>query len=97
MDWTKEARGRLLATAYVVGFVTWLIGVLWILYNQFTDGSTARMTVGFVLFAIGQALIVAVAFVFRRQFPVKSPFKLAWNHLALGLELPAAVRLLLAR
>jgi glycerol-3-phosphate acyltransferase PlsY len=100
MDWTKETHARSLATAYVVGFVGWLIGVLWILYNQFTGGSAAAMIVGIVLFAIGQALISVVAFTLRTNFQTStkaSSFKLAWQHLAMGLELPTAGRFLLSR
>jgi glycerol-3-phosphate acyltransferase PlsY len=100
MDWTKEASPRLLATAYVVGFVAWLIGVLWILYNQFTGGSAAAMIVGIILFAIGQALISIVAFTLRHNFQTASStssFSQAWQRLSTGLELAPALRLLLNR
>jgi glycerol-3-phosphate acyltransferase PlsY len=100
MDWTKEANARLLATAYVLGFVAWLIGVLWILYNQFTGGSAAAMIVGIILFAIGQALISVVAFTLRHNFQTAastSSFSQAWQRLSMGLELPPAFRLVLNR
>jgi hypothetical protein len=100
MDWTKETHGRLLATAYIVGFVAWLIGVVWILYNQFTGGSAAQMTVGIVFFAIGQVLLMIVALTLRKRFQTSrapSSFSQAWQRLTLGLELPPAVRLLLNR
>ena len=41
MDWTRETNARLLATAYVVGFVVWLIGVLWLLYCEAKGSSVA--------------------------------------------------------
>ncbi|WP_185449862.1 hypothetical protein [Kribbella qitaiheensis] len=100
MDWTKETNARLLATAYVVGFVAWLIGVVWILYNQFTAGSVPQLTVGIVFFAIGQVLIMIAALAVRDQFQTSrtaSSFSQAWQRLSLGLELPTAVRLLLNR
>jgi hypothetical protein len=101
MDWSTEPKARVLGAAYVVGFVLWLVGVIVVLYNQVTGGSAAAMTVGVVLFAAGQAIIIALAFRLRRQFPSpnqpKNNFQRAWNHLALGLALPSAVRLLLNR
>ena len=100
MDWTKETHGRLLATAYIVGFVAWLIGVVWILYNQFTGGSGPQMTVGIVFFAIGQVLLMIVAFTLRKRFQTSrtaSSWQQAWRRLTLGLELPRALRLLLNR
>jgi apolipoprotein N-acyltransferase len=100
MDWTKEANARLLATAYVVGFVAWLIGVLWILYTQFTDGSVTQTIVAIILFAIGQALISVVAFTLRHNFQTASSassFSQAWQRLSIGLEVPNALRLLLTR
>lgn len=101
MDWSTEPKARLLATAYVVGFVLWLAGVIWILYNQATNGSAAVMTVGLVLFAVGQAIITFLAFRLRTHFPApnrrQSNFQRAWSHLFLGLALPSAVRLLLNR
>ncbi|HEY0471045.1 MAG TPA: hypothetical protein VGD34_05250 [Kribbella sp.] len=103
MDWSKEPRARLLAAAYVAGFVLWLAGVLWILYNQATGGSAALMTVGIVLFALGQLVITTLAFILRARFPGKlgtnSPdgFQRAWQRLSAGLELPPALRLLLNR
>jgi hypothetical protein len=101
MDWTKVARARLVAAVYVVGFLAWLLGVVWILYNQVAGGSAAAMTVGIVLFAIGQAAISTVAFALRKEFPGTTPrqtsFSRAWQHFSLGLEVPAALRLLLNR
>ena len=101
MDWSIEPKARLLGAAYVVAFLLWLVGVIVVLYNQITGGSGAAMTVGVVLFALGQAVIIALAFRLRRQFPApKRPqdnFQRAWNHLAFGLALPSAVRLLLNR
>jgi hypothetical protein len=100
MDWTKEANARLLATAYIVGFVAWLIGVLCILYNQFTAGAVAGMIVGAILFVIGQVLICVVAFTLRSNFQTSastSSFSQAWQRLSVGLELPPAVRVLRTR
>jgi len=100
MDWTREAHARLIAAAYTVAFVAWLIGVVWILYGQFSAGSVGQMVIGIVLFAIGQALMISVAFRLRKNFPTSraaSSFSQAWQRLSLGLELPTAVRLLLGR
>lgn len=101
MDWSTEPKARLLVAAYVVGFVLWLAGVIWILYNQATGGSAAAVTVGIVLFAVGQAVITSLAFRLRTHFPAPNQtqgnFQRAWNHLALGLALPSAVRVLLNR
>ncbi|WP_020392491.1 hypothetical protein [Kribbella catacumbae] len=101
MDWSTEPKARLLVTAYVVGFLLWLAGLIVVLYNQATSGSGASMTVGVVLFAVGQAVITSLAFRLRTHFPAPNQtqgnFQRAWNHLALGLALPSAVRLLLNR
>ncbi|GAB3934890.1 hypothetical protein GCM10029976_044480 [Kribbella albertanoniae] len=100
MDWSKEKNARLLAAAYTVGFVAWLIGLLMILYGQFAGGSIAGTVVGSVLFLVGQALLSTVAFTLRRNFQTStsmSSFSQAWQRLALGLELSPAVRLLLKR
>ncbi len=100
MDWSKEKNARLLAAAYTVGFVAWLIGVLLILFGQFTGGSIAGTIVGIVLFAVGQGLISVVAFRVRRNFQTStatSSFSQAWQRLSMGLELSPAVRLLLKR
>ncbi|GAA1660353.1 hypothetical protein GCM10009744_62440 [Kribbella alba] len=103
MDWSEAPRSRLLAAAYLAGFALWLAGVLWILYNEATGGSAARMTVGIVLFALGQLIITILAFALRARFPGKlgtnSPdgFSRAWQRLSAGLELPPALRLLLSR
>lgn len=101
MDWSKEPKARLLVPAYVAGFLLWLAGVSLIIYNQATGGSGAAMTVGVVLFAVGQVVITSLAFRLRTHFPApnqaQGDFRRAWNHLALGLALPSAVRLLLNR
>jgi apolipoprotein N-acyltransferase len=100
MDWAKEANARPLATAYLVGFLAWLIGVVWILSNQATGGAVAGMVVGIILFAIGQALISVVAFTLRKNFQTSktaSSFSQAWQRLSVGLEIPPALRLLFAR
>ncbi|WP_433016703.1 hypothetical protein [Kribbella sp. CA-294648] len=101
MDWSREPKARVLGAAYVVGFLLWLVGVIVVLYNQLTGGSGAAMTVGVVLFAVGQAVITTLAFRLRRHFPApnrpKDNFQRAWNYLALGRALPSAVRLLLNR
>ena len=83
-----------------MGFVVWLIGVLCILYNQFTAGSVAGMVVGGSLFVVGQVLICVVAFILRRNFPISaraSSFSQAYQRFSIGLELPRAVRLLRTR
>ncbi|MFF1818418.1 hypothetical protein ACFVWG_14045 [Kribbella sp. NPDC058245] len=100
MDWTRQANARLIAVGYTVGFLAWLIAVVWILYGQFTGASAGQMVVGIVFFAIGQALMIVVAFSLRKNFPTSrapSSFSQAWQRLSLGLELPPAVRLLLGR
>lgn len=100
MDWAKETNGRVLATAYAVGFVVWLVGVVLILFGQFTEGSIAGTVVGIALFAIGQALISIVAFTLRKSFQTStatSSFSQAWQRLSLGLELSPVARLLLKR
>jgi hypothetical protein len=100
MDWARETHARLIAAAYTVGFGAWLIGVLVILYCQFSNGSIGLMVVGIVFFAIGQGLVSIVAFRLRKNFPTSratSSFSQAWQRLSLGLELPPAVRLLLGR
>ena len=100
MDWARLTNARVLAAAYTVGFGSWLIGVVVILYSQFTDGSIAQTTVGLVFFAVGQALISIVAFRLRKNFPTSraaSSFNQAWQRLSLGLELKGAVRVLAVR
>ncbi|TDD52304.1 hypothetical protein E1263_29290 [Kribbella antibiotica] len=100
MDWAREKNARLLATAYAVGFAAWLVGVILILWGQFTDGSITQIVVGSILFAIGQALITIVAFSLRKNFATSraaSSFQQAWQRLSLGLELPSAVRALAVR
>lgn len=100
MDWAREAHARLLAAAYIVGFVAWLIGVLLILFGQFAGGSIAGTVVGVVLFAVGQVLISIVAFRIRKNFQTStatSSFSQAWQRLTPGLELAPAVRLLAGR
>ncbi|GAA1557427.1 hypothetical protein GCM10009789_08500 [Kribbella sancticallisti] len=95
MTWTEHPKARALAAAYVLGFLAWLVGVLWILSLQFTGGTGPQFVGGIILFAVGQALITAIAFTLRARF--RDSFSQAWHHLSLGLGLPAAVKLLLAR
>ena len=100
MDWTTEANARLLAAAYIVGFVAWLIGVLCILYNQFTAGAVVGMVVGGSLFVVGQVLVCIVSFALRSNFPTAakvSSFSQAYHRFSVGLELPRAVRLVRTR
>ncbi|WP_344156840.1 hypothetical protein [Kribbella yunnanensis] len=95
MDWARVANGRLLAAAYVVGFVAWLVGVVLILVGQFTGGSIVGTVVGIGFFAVGQALISVVAFAVRGSF--QSSFSQAWQRLSMGLELSSAARALAVR
>ncbi|MFK4088650.1 hypothetical protein ACI2LF_31340 [Kribbella sp. NPDC020789] len=100
MDWTRQAHARLIAAAYSVAFLGWLIAVVWILYGQFTGASAGTMVVSIVIFAISQALMITVAFSLRKSFPTSrapSSFSQAWQRLSLGLELPAAIKLLAGR
>jgi hypothetical protein len=75
-----------------------VIGLLWTLVNQATGGSGARMTVGIVLFLVGQAGIYALAHGLRAGVPNQtgtrngSTVQRAWQRLASGLELPNAYR-----
>ena len=98
MDWTKLPKPRLLAAAYVLAFLSWLVGVVVIIYSQATGAEGTQMTVGIVLFAIGQAIITALAFALRT--PTTNPrdaIPRAWNRLNLGLELPTALHLIRTR
>ena len=100
MDWARVPNARVLAAAYAVGFVAWLIGVVLILFGQFAGGAIAGTVVGIALFAVGQALISIVAFSLRKNFQTStatSSFSQAWQRLSMGLELSPAVRLLLGR
>ena len=95
MDWTKLPKPRLIAVAYVLAFLSNLGGVAVIIYSQATGAEGTQMTIGIVLFAIGQAIMTVLAFALRT--PTTNPrdaFPRAWNRLNLGLELPTAVNLI---
>ena len=100
MDWAKVPNARVLAAAYAVGFVAWLIGVVLLMFGQVAWGAIAGTLVGAGLFLIGQVLISVVAFTVRKNFQTStatSSFSQAWQRLSMGLELAPAVRLLLGR
>jgi hypothetical protein len=94
MDWTKLPKPRLLAAAYILAFLSWVVGVVLVIYSQATGSEGTQLTIGIVLFAIGQAIITALAFALRTPTANRDAFSRAWNRLNLGLELPAALHLI---
>ena len=98
MNWPTEQRGRRLARLYLVAFMATLIGVVRTLYNQTTSRDGTPAFIGAGLFIVGQLLLIALALKLRASLPEKpgegpSRFHLAWQRLALGRELPTALRL----
>jgi apolipoprotein N-acyltransferase len=99
MDWPRDRTGRILAGAYLAGFVATLIGIVWTLINQWTGGSGPQTVVGGVFFAAGLLALFA-AFALRDRGAAESresawrKTERVWHRLALGRELRAAVQLL---
>jgi hypothetical protein len=98
MNWPTEQQGRRLARLYLVAFMATLIGVVWTLYNQATSSDGTQIFIGAGLFVAGQLALIALALKLRGSLPEKpgrgpSGYQLAWQRLALGRELPTAVRL----
>jgi hypothetical protein len=91
-----------LAATYLVAFPLTYAGVVWTLIGQWTEDD-GEWGAGSVLFIVGALTIVGLSVVLRRRVPERTNRltkgmagdQRAYHRLALGLELPQAVRVLM--
>lgn len=96
MDWPVGRQGQILAALYIVAFVVGVVGLIWALI--------ARATIAFVMFVVAQVVLWLLALRMRNRAGYASAqesrsgafrlsgYQRAWHRLALGLEVPAALR-----
>ena len=96
MDWSGGRNARLLAGTYLGSWVSWLIGVIWMLIIQLsTSAGPPQAAIAGVLLVAGVIGVTALAYALRDRVPKQAGrlmanatgYQRAWQRMMLGLEL----------